>query len=208
MSLNDPEIWVWLWNVSNQVHLSGMVPWASTAFFAPKVSPTCLQSGHWNALKCTEMHWNALKCTEMHWNALKCTEMHWNALKCTEMHWNALKCTETGANASAPCGGFLKWGYPQMDGLSMENTIKMDDLGYPYFRKASCGHQPCHATGQYPQDQLSVTRGRAVIAWWGFGGQYQWLSHLRNLRALPPASKTWQTVIQRHHSQEITRKSE
>jgi hypothetical protein len=26
-------------------------------------------------------------------------------------------------------GGFLKWGYPKMDGSVMENTIKMDDLG-------------------------------------------------------------------------------
>ena len=41
-----------------------------------------------------------------------------------------------------PFGGFHKWGYPIMDGLLwkifmkiMENPMKMDDEGYPYFRK-------------------------------------------------------------------------
>ena len=37
---------------------------------------------------------------------------------------------------------FPQMGVPKMDSLSwfiMEHTMKMDDLGYPYFRKPACG---------------------------------------------------------------------
>ena len=44
---------------------------------------------------------------------------------------------EAGASkkdkVEAPNGilGFLKWGYPKMDGLYMKNRLKMDDFGIP-----------------------------------------------------------------------------
>ena len=44
-------------------------------------------------------------------------------------------------------GGFHKWGYPQMDGLSWKiRTIKITDFGYTYFRKPpfSSGISNCH----------------------------------------------------------------
>ena len=33
--------------------------------------------------------------------------------------------------------GFLKWGYPKMDGFSRENPSKMDDLGVSLFQETT-----------------------------------------------------------------------
>ena len=38
-------------------------------------------------------------------------------------------------------GGFHKWGTPIAGSLIRENPTKMDDLGYPYFRKPPCNTQ-------------------------------------------------------------------
>ena len=34
-----------------------------------------------------------------------------------------------------PYGGFLKYGYPKMDGFIVEHPTKMDDLGVPLFQE-------------------------------------------------------------------------
>ena len=50
---------------------------------------------------------------------------------------------EAGASekdkVEAPNGilGFLKWGYPKLDGLYMKNRLKMDDFGIPQFQETS-----------------------------------------------------------------------
>ena len=36
----------------------------------------------------------------------------------------------------AACGGFLKWGYPKIDGFIRESPSKMDDLGVPLFQES------------------------------------------------------------------------
>jgi hypothetical protein len=35
-----------------------------------------------------------------------------------------------------PNGGFLKWGYPKMDGLNGKIVLKWMTWGYPHFRKS------------------------------------------------------------------------
>jgi hypothetical protein len=50
-------------------------------------------------------------------------------------------------------GGFHKWGYPQMDGLSWKiRTIKIDDFGYTYFRKL-------HLARGFPIAMCVIARG-------------------------------------------------
>ena len=60
-----------------------------------------------------------------------------------------LRDPECGSHSSLELyGGFLKWGYPKMDGLqwfTMDNPIKMVDLGqgYPHFMESPYSYTKC-----------------------------------------------------------------